>query len=89
MTLGKKPRVLENIVMNHDTETGLLHLTIDLNAPTRVSSTGNTDITASSKGNYLIPGTDKMLIGLNVYTKRPKNKRNSITMWQSKKKITP
>jgi hypothetical protein len=45
----------------------ILTITVDLSAPTTPSSSGKTDIIASSQGNVDVPGKPGVKIGLNIY----------------------
>jgi len=45
----------------------ILTITVDLSAPTTPSSSGKTDIIASSQGNVDLPGNPGVKLGLNIY----------------------
>jgi hypothetical protein len=45
----------------------ILTITVDLSAPTTPSSSGKTDIIASSQGNADVPGKPGVKLGLNIY----------------------
>lgn len=47
-----------------------LTLTVKLSKPGQPSASGKTMVNASTRGNVVIPGTDGLTIGLNVYTKK-------------------
>jgi hypothetical protein len=48
----------------------VLVLRIALERPGAPSKSGKTNVLASSHGNATIPGTDGLVLGLNVYKKR-------------------
>ena len=47
-----------------------LILTIKLSQPGQVSASGKTMVQASTRGNVVIPGSDGLTVGLNVYVKK-------------------
>jgi hypothetical protein len=47
-----------------------LTLTVKLNRPGTPSASGKTRVLASTRGNVIIPGTDGITVGLNVYVKK-------------------
>lgn len=59
---------MENITM--DRKGNKLTITIDLSAKGKPSSTGKSDIIATSGGNQQVPGDGGFKLGLNLY--RPK-----------------
>lgn len=60
---------MKNVKMSVEGQT--LTITVDLSAPSDVSKSGKSLIIASSEGNRLVPGTENIKIGLNIY--RPLN----------------
>lgn len=48
---------------------GKLVITCDLSAERTPSSTGKTQIIASTEGNQAVPGNPAIKLGLNLYTK--------------------
>lgn len=86
----QRPKKLENITYRHDKATGKLHITVDLNAPQRLSSSGNSMLLASSKGGHLIPDTDGIELNMCMYRKLPTNERVSPqVLYKSPPKQTP
>ena len=47
----------------------VLTLTVDLSKRFGKSSSGKSEIIASTEGNQALPGMDEIKVGLNVYTK--------------------
>ncbi len=47
----------------------VLTLTVDLSKRFGKSSSGKSEIIASTEGNQALPGMDEVKVGLNVYTK--------------------
>jgi hypothetical protein len=56
---------MENIVMTR--KSNLLTLTVDLSKTLGKSSSGKSDLIASTKGNAPIPDQPEVRVGLNVY----------------------
>ncbi len=56
---------MNNMTMKVDGN--ILTITVDLSAPTTPSSSGKTDIIASSQGNVDVPGNPGVKLGLNIY----------------------
>jgi hypothetical protein len=64
-TLVEEPQTMNNMTMKVDGN--ILTITVDLSAPTTPSSSGKTDIIASSQGNVDVPGNPGVKLGLNIY----------------------
>jgi hypothetical protein len=48
----------------------VLTITIDLNQPGVVSSSGKSLVIGTTEGNISVPGKEEVKVGLNVYTKK-------------------
>lgn len=48
-------------------EGNILHIKIDLDAETKVSSSGKSLVIGSTEGNVSVPGKEEVKVGLNVY----------------------
>ena len=58
---------MKNIEMQVDGD--ILTIKVDLNQRFGKSSSGKSEIIASTEGNQALPGMDEVKVGLNVYTK--------------------
>lgn len=58
---------MKNIEMQVDGDT--LTIKVDLTQRFGKSSSGKSEIIASTEGNQALPGMDEIKVGLNVYTK--------------------
>lgn len=52
-----------------DKEGKTLTLELDLNTPGVISRSGKNVVLVTSKGETLVPGTDDLILGLNLYRK--------------------
>jgi len=64
-TLVEEPQTMNNMTLKVDGN--ILAITVDLSVPTTPSSSGKTDIIASSQGNVDVPGNPGVKLGLNIY----------------------
>jgi hypothetical protein len=62
---------VENVEMQLSPDKATLIIKVDLTRRGEPSGSGKSIIIASTGGNIVVPGGNKTMIGLNVYTKNP------------------